>query len=115
MKEIRYRESRLCRVLGNPVAYNLILHLVELGPKTPSELASFLQRSVYTISHTLGKLRLADLVRFDRSGRNARYHIKYPRETMALLKALGNFEMAKQEGEIKTFRRDSAEDSPEQH
>lgn len=35
MDEARYRESRLCRVLGNPVAYNLVLHLSHNGLQTP--------------------------------------------------------------------------------
>ncbi len=68
MKEARYRESRICRVLGNPVAYSVIVKLLESGPQTPSELAGHIGRSVPAVSHTLAKLRLADLVRFDRSG-----------------------------------------------
>ncbi len=94
MEEGRYRESRLCRVLGNPVAYSVIVKLLESGPASPSDLASFIGRSVPAVSHTLGKLRLADVVRFDRSGREAIYHIKYPEETRALVKALGNFDGA---------------------
>jgi DNA-binding transcriptional ArsR family regulator len=91
MKEGRYRESRLCRVLGNPIAYEVIVKLLETGPRTPSELADSLGRSVSALSHTLGKLRLAELVRFDRSGRAALYSVKYARETRALLKALEDF------------------------
>jgi hypothetical protein len=32
MEEKRYRESRLCRLLGNPVIYQLILLLDAGGP-----------------------------------------------------------------------------------
>lgn len=91
MDEFRYRESRLCRILGNP-AYNLVLLLLRSGPPSPSELAVRLGRTIYAVSHTLGKLRMAELVRFDRPGRGARYRIKYLRQTAALVKALGSFE-----------------------
>jgi hypothetical protein len=57
MEEGRYRESRLCRVLGNPLAYSLVLRLIENGSETPTDLANGLRRSVHTVSHTLGKLR----------------------------------------------------------
>ena len=94
MEENRYRESRLCRVLGNPLAYSLVCSLIENGPKGPSEIAAALGRSTATVSHALGKLRLAELVRFDRSGRTARYRVKYPKETAGLIRALEIFERA---------------------
>jgi hypothetical protein len=61
--EIRFRESRLCRLLGNPVIYQLVLFLDGAGPLTPSKLAMASGRSVQTISGHLAKLRAADLVR----------------------------------------------------
>ena len=91
MNEGRYRESRMCRVLGNPLAYGVVAKLLETGPQTPSELARSVGRSITTVSHTLGKLRLAELVRFDRTGRVALYRVKYPREIRALVKALDRF------------------------
>ncbi len=94
MEEGRYRESRLCRVLGNPVAYSLVVRLIENGSETPSDLANALQRSVHTVSHTLGKLRLADVVRFERYGRQVQYRLKYPEEIHLLLGALGSLEEA---------------------
>jgi predicted transcriptional regulator len=97
MDETRYRESRLCRILGNPVAYSLVVQLSESGPQSPSELAAGLGRTVYAISHILAKLRMAELVRFDRAGRGAQYRIKYPRQTSDLMRALGLFERATRE------------------
>lgn len=94
MQEGRYRECRLCRVLGNPLAYSLVWRLVQNGTQTPSDLAGALRRSIHTISHTLGKLRLAEVVRFERSGRQAKYRLKYPEEIKFVLKALGRFEKA---------------------
>ena len=57
MDEIKYRESRVCRLLGNPVVYQLVLFLENGGPLTPSKLAKISGRSVQTVSGHLAKLR----------------------------------------------------------
>ena len=57
MEEKRYRESRLCRLLGNPIVYQLVLLLDTGGPLTPSKLAKLMGRQVSTVSIHLGKLR----------------------------------------------------------
>jgi hypothetical protein len=44
MDEGKYRESRLCRLLGNPVVYQLVLFLASGGPLTPSKLAKIAGR-----------------------------------------------------------------------
>jgi len=89
MDERRYRESRLCRLLGNPVVYQLVVLLENGGPLTPSKLAKLAGRTVATISIHLGKLRSADVVRYDSHGRQTRYWLKHKRETSDLLKTLG--------------------------
>jgi DNA-binding transcriptional ArsR family regulator len=63
MDETEYRESRLCRLLGNPVIYQLVVFLDQGGPTTPSRLAKLAGRSVQTVSSHLAKLRAADIVR----------------------------------------------------
>ena len=68
MDESRYRESRVCRLLGSPVVYQLVLFLENDGPLTPSKLAKIAGRSVQTVSGHLAKLRAADLVRYDTDG-----------------------------------------------
>jgi DNA-binding transcriptional ArsR family regulator len=62
MEEKRYRHPRLCRLLGNPVVYQLVLFLESGGPLTPRKLAKIAGRSVQTVSWHLGKLRGADLL-----------------------------------------------------
>jgi DNA-binding transcriptional ArsR family regulator len=57
MEEKRYRESRLCRLLGNPIVYQIVLHLEAGGPLTPSKLAKLIGRQISTVSIHLGKLR----------------------------------------------------------
>jgi DNA-binding transcriptional ArsR family regulator len=88
MDEIKYRESRVCRLLGNPVVYQLVLFLESGGRLTPSKLAKISGRSVQTVSGHLAKLRAADLARYDRDGKQVRYWLKHKRDTSKLLKAL---------------------------
>jgi DNA-binding transcriptional ArsR family regulator len=88
MDEVKYRESRVCRLLGNPVVYQLVLFLESGDPLTPSKLAKIAGRSVQTVSGHLGKLRAADLVRYDTDGKQVRYWLKHKRDTSRLLKAL---------------------------
>ncbi len=88
MEESKYRGSRLCRLLGNPVICQLVLLLENTGPLTPSKLARFAGRSIQTVSGHLAKLRTADLVRYDSKGREVRYWLKHKPETRALLQAL---------------------------
>jgi DNA-binding transcriptional ArsR family regulator len=88
MDEKRYRESRLCRLLGNPIVYQLVLLLEAGGPMTPSKLAQLIGRHVSTISIHLAKLRSADVVRYDTSGKQVRYWLKHKAEMKGLLKVL---------------------------
>ena len=64
MPETQYRASRVCRILGNPTAYQIIKAL-SYGKKTPSFLADEIGVSVPTISETLRNLRNIDVVRYE--------------------------------------------------
>jgi DNA-binding transcriptional ArsR family regulator len=92
VEERSYRQSRLCRVFGNPVAFTIAQLLLENGEMSPSEIARVIGRSLSRVSHTLAALRLADVVRYD-SDRNmrARYRLKHPREIRQVIRALSNF------------------------
>ena len=89
MEEKRYRESRLCRLLGYPVIYQLIVLLDASGPLTPSKLAKLIGRQISTVSVHLAKLRNADIVRYDTSGKETRYWVKHKAEIKGLLRMLG--------------------------
>lgn len=91
MEENVYRQSRLCRLLGNPLAFAIVNVLGECKELSPSEIARAVGRSVSRVSHVLAALRLAEVVRYDTDGRQARYRLKHRRETQRLLKALANF------------------------
>ena len=80
MDEKHYRESQLCRLLGNPIVYQLVLLLDASGPLTPSRLAKLIGRQISTISIHLAKLRNADVVRYDTSGKETRYWLKHKSE-----------------------------------
>jgi len=86
-----YRQSRLCRVLGNPLAFAVVQVLAENEEMSPSQIARAVGRSVSRVSNVLAALRLAEVVRYETEGRKARYRLKHPRETQKLLAALGSF------------------------
>ena len=91
MEETIYRQSRLCRLLGNPMAFAVVNVLGESEELSPSEIARAVGRSVSRVSHVLAAPRLAEVVRYETDGRQARYRLKHPRETQQLLTALANF------------------------
>ena len=89
MEEESYRQSRLCRLLGNPVAFAVVQLLAENRELTPSEIARAVGRSVQRVSNVLGALRL--VVRYDTDGKRNRYRLKHPSEVKSLLVALSRF------------------------
>jgi DNA-binding transcriptional ArsR family regulator len=91
MDETVYRQSRLCRLLGNPIFFAVVDALSQTKELSPSEIARAVGCSVSRVSHVLAALRLAEVVRYDNDGRHARYRLKHPRETREFLKALAVF------------------------
>ena len=91
MEEDSYRQSRLCRLLGNPVAFAVVELLAENKELNPSEIARAVGRSVPRVSNVLGALRLADVVRYDSDGKRNYYRLKHPSEIRQALAALSRF------------------------
>ena len=92
MEERSYRQSRLCRLLGNPVAFAIVQLLAEHREMSPSQIAQAVGRSLSRVSHTLAALRLAEVVRYDSDRKvRARYRLKHPREIRRVLTALSDF------------------------
>ena len=75
MAETDYRASRICRVLGNPTAYQIIKTLLGTKKK-PTEIAQELGLSLPNVSSTLRTLRNVDLVRYDTVWKEKIYWIK---------------------------------------
>jgi predicted transcriptional regulator len=91
VEEESYRQSRLCRLLGNPVAFAVVELLAENRELTPSEIARTVGRSVQRVSTVLSALRLAEVVRYDTDGKRNRYRLKHPREVRNVLASLSRF------------------------
>jgi DNA-binding transcriptional ArsR family regulator len=91
MEERAYRQSRLCRVLGNPLAYSIVNLLAENKDITPSQIARGVGKSVSRVSHVLAALRMMEVVRYETNGKQASYRLKHPRQTRQILNALEQF------------------------
>ncbi len=75
MPETEYRASRVCRVLGNPTAYQIVKLL--LGKRaTPTEIALNMGVSETLTSATLRILRNVDIVRYETRGKEKIYWVK---------------------------------------
>ena len=88
MEERAYRQSRLCRVLGNPLAFSIVRLLAENKDITPSQIARGVGRSVSRVSHVLAALRMMEVVRYETNGKQASYRLKHPRQIGQILAAL---------------------------
>lgn len=75
MSETQYRASRVCRILGNPTAYQ-ILTVLHGSRRTPSEVAREMRISLPLASATLRILRNIDVVRYETKGKEKIYWIK---------------------------------------
>jgi len=91
VEEGSYRQSRLCRLLGNPVAFAVVQLLAENRELSPSEIARAVGRSVQRVSTVLGALRLAEVVRYNTDGKRNLYRLKHPSEIRSVLSALSRF------------------------
>ena len=91
MEERAYRQSRLCRVLGTPLAYSIVNLLAENKAITTSQIARAVGRSVSRVSHVLAALRMMEVVRYETDGRRASYRLKHPRQIRQILSALEQF------------------------
>ncbi len=91
VEELSYRQSRLCRLLGNPVAFTVVLLLANSKDVSTGEIARAIGQSVPRTSNILGALRLAEVVRYETEGKHARYRLKHPREIRRILDALSGF------------------------
>lgn len=98
LPETQYRGSRLCRVLGNPTAYQ-VLRCIMKQPVSPSELANEIGLSLQTISDTLRNLRNIDIVRYDTVNKNKIYYLKDP----TLIKIVGEMERFVQQMRVKEW------------
>ena len=91
VEERLYRQSRLCRLFGNPLAFSIVQVLGEKRDLSPSQIARAVGRSPSRVSHVLAALRLAEVVRYETDGNRARYRLKHPGKTREILRTLSEF------------------------
>ena len=72
VEEVSYRQSRVCRLLGNPIAFTVVALLADNKQMSTGEIAKAIGRSVPRTSNILRALRLVELVRYETEGRHAR-------------------------------------------
>ena len=75
MEENLHRQSRLCRLLGNPVVYSIVAALHERDAMTPTQIVEVVGRSLGRVSALLAALRLADVVRYETAGGHTNYRL----------------------------------------
>ncbi len=89
--EKKYRGSMVCRVMGYPITYAIVRLLSENGPMPLEEIVKKVNRTKGTVCNHLVKLKLSNLVRYDKEGHKTIYWLKYPAETKEFIKACEKF------------------------
>lgn len=88
------RGSQLCRILGNPIAYEIVRILGE-GRRRPMELAKRLGVSASAVVNQLKHLKIAGVVRFESGGvRRAGRKVEYYLADRSFTRRLDDFERA---------------------
>jgi DNA-binding transcriptional regulator GbsR (MarR family) len=85
--EKKYRGSIICRVLGYPITYAIVKLLLEEGPMELSGIVQEVKRAKNTVCEHLTKLKIANIVRFEKKHGKTIYFIKYPKELKTFFKS----------------------------
>ncbi len=83
--EKKYRGSLICRTVGYPISYAIVKMLLDEGPMDLDGIARRVNRSKATACQHLAKLKLANLVRYEKKQQKTAYWIKYPKEVRKFL------------------------------
>ncbi len=78
--ERKFRGSVICKALSYPITYAIAKELLEKGPMELDGLVKIVGRAKNTVCTHLGKLRMVNIVRFEKKQRKTIYWIKYPDE-----------------------------------
>ncbi|UCG92047.1 MAG: winged helix-turn-helix transcriptional regulator [candidate division WOR-3 bacterium] len=85
--EKKYRGSVMCRILGYPITYAIVKLLLEHGPMELDEIVRRVKISKPGVSLHLKKLKIANIVRYEKRWPKTYYWIKYPEEVKDFLDA----------------------------
>lgn len=83
--EKKYRGSLICRTVGYPISYAIVKMLLDEGPMDLDGIARRVNRSKSAVCQHLAKLKLANLVRYEKKQQKTAYWIKYPKEVRKFL------------------------------
>jgi transcription initiation factor IIE alpha subunit len=78
--EKKFRGSVICRVMGYPISYGIVKLLMEKGEMDLDTISRLVKRSKAAVCFQLTKLRLANIIRYERKGKHTHYWVKYPVE-----------------------------------
>ncbi|MGB3341491.1 MAG: winged helix-turn-helix domain-containing protein [bacterium] len=78
--ENKYRGSLICRAVSYPIAYAIVKMLLDEGPMNLDDIVGRVNRTKPNVCQHLAKLKLANMVRYEKEHRKTRYWIKYPEE-----------------------------------
>jgi len=87
ISEKKYRGSLICRTVGYPISYAIVKMLLENGPMDLEQIVNRVKRSKATVCVHLAKLKLANIVRYEKEWRKTTYWIKYPKEVKKFLQS----------------------------
>lgn len=85
--EKKFRGSLICRVLGYPISYGIVKLLLDKGRMSLGEISIHVKRSKPAVCFQLTKLRLANIIRYERKGKETTYWVKYPGEVKKIFKS----------------------------
>lgn len=85
--EKKFRGSQICSVLSYPISYAIAKMLLERGSMSFLEIVKEVGRAKPTVCNHLSKLRLANIVRYEKQWRHTTYWIKYPEEVSGFMMA----------------------------
>lgn len=83
--EKRFRGSVICRALAYPISYAIVKMLLENGKMGFKDIMKEVKRTKSTVCFHLTKLRMANIVRYEKKGKETNYWIKYPKEISAIM------------------------------
>ena len=86
--EKKYRGSLICRILGYPITYAIVRMLLERGPMDLEQIATAVRISKPGVSMHLRKLKIGNIIRYEKRSRKTYYWIKYPNEVRSVLETI---------------------------
>jgi predicted ArsR family transcriptional regulator len=86
--EKKYRGSVLCRILGYPITYAIVKMLLEKGPMDLTQIAAEVSISKPGVLVHLRKLKIANIIRYEKRWPKTFYWVKYPKEIRAVLETI---------------------------